>query len=881
MSEELPNNNESQRDSRLVKFLRRASAIIAAEKGLNNVAKAKLDELASHLHLPDELFDEGLAQLQASSSPVGALTDYEQDFLKFLEHEFSQKRIGSVLSISIEEKAIEHARRRYGIDPHRAGRLIDFQADKSGIGRLSRTDAREFGRRMILEIVGEQLSLDEESEKKVHRIGRRWGCNPDEVEELVTKQITQNELDLKRARRRPLIRGAATLIALALAGLGGKWVYDNYDSLFANPVVKIQPEPKLPQPNLVEAKSELELAFPDLATAIAADNPVTRGDAMWSATEGVLNSSAQNDQQRMALVSWFLKEPVNSVANRFSQSIEKALSAEPKSSRNGALEVPYRAAALALQAVELSGHLESRRKSLLNLLRTKTGLKLSDPSSADTAAIETAIATSQWNRLIESSYRSPGRSSILVEPLLDLTENKLPPSQLQQIASRSIRTIALADKTQWQNMRDPILAVILTADEVQRIEWIDLWLDHYDGSVGFRDFTGKILVTQSNKQPKPAARDYASFLLSERSDWRNRKFKFALLRQQKIRSRFDQLRPFMKSTADTKVNPDLIFQTALTANLCLEAMAIMDSGRGGDDSAWNEVDARLEQYDSRLREFVFLDEQGGANQRPSTAGFDTTLRDRTISTFGDLSKANQAKRIAAIDRLPGLAAKFPSVPQAMASTLATYVLSTQSSDEWIQLQRVLPDLLQWPRVVLAIADQLPNSTATEKQLRTLYTVLAGKPWESSNGALSKEAMSLSLLQLTSEVLLARTKVDPNSTDSDWLRLEKFLQTAYWQRARILGNVGSLPNRSVLENAEQCLIATTKNVPATERAVTMLQSGAGNDLERVVLLNQMLAGMPESKSSANLGARLLKSELKLLQIWNRQREEQLKGLIDGF
>ena len=66
------------RDSRLQTFLRQASAIIASEKGLNNVARAKLDELAQRLHLPDELYERGLLELQGSNSPVGNLTDYEQ-----------------------------------------------------------------------------------------------------------------------------------------------------------------------------------------------------------------------------------------------------------------------------------------------------------------------------------------------------------------------------------------------------------------------------------------------------------------------------------------------------------------------------------------------------------------------------------------------------------------------------------------------------------------------------------------------------------------------------------------------------------------------------------------------------------------------------------
>ena len=184
-SEEQFSGEDMQRDSRSESFLRRASAIIAAEKGLNRVARAKLDELAQSLHLPDELFQKGIEQLQASNSPLSSLTDYEEAFLKFLAHEFSQKRTGAVLSIWIEKKAIAHAQNRYGINAHRAEQLIDHQAEVSGIGRLSRSAAREYGHQMILDVVGDRLTLDEAANKKIDRITRRWGCDAEEVAELI------------------------------------------------------------------------------------------------------------------------------------------------------------------------------------------------------------------------------------------------------------------------------------------------------------------------------------------------------------------------------------------------------------------------------------------------------------------------------------------------------------------------------------------------------------------------------------------------------------------------------------------------------------------------------------------------------------------------
>lgn len=866
------------RDSRLQTFLRQASAIIAAEKGLNNIAKAKLDDLAQRLHLPDELYDRGLRELQGSNSPIGSLTDYEQAFLKFLTHEFSQKRKGTVLSISIEEKAIAHAKNRFGISAHRAEQLIDYQAEESGIGRLSRTDAREYGRQMILDIIGDQISLDEKTDVRVFRIGRRWGCDVEEVESLVSSTLAANIKAARKELRRPMLLGAATMVCVVLIGLATWWLVENRESVFGKPVAKHDPTPVVADPVVVpdpeETKSVLETAFPDFANLISSDDPNSRADGIANATERMLSSPTENLQQLDALRAWYLQETDSQVANRFVQVIEEALDSEPVSNRNNALAFPYRAAMMAEKIYQSSEFPDPHRRKgrLLKILDTRF------PSGA--TPTDSLIANRQWNQVIQNSWQAPGRNSILVQPLAELTLTKLSAKELQQYVSRSVRTIILADRVQWRNMKEAIRTAIESADDVQRMEWIDIWIDDFDGSRGFRQFAGPFLVLGSLKEPKPEARDYESFLVAERSDWRNRRLRPALLRHQKISDSIEKLKPYFNAVSDSNVTPDLIFQTASAANLCLEAMSIMDSGRGGDESAWSDVDVQIERLDSRLRDFVFLDEQDNGIAKVSSAGFDTTLRDRTLAAFDDLSKSNRARRLAAIERLPGLVAKFDSIPQPMADSIANYLVSPIEADEWLQMQRVTAEFPKWPRLVLAIADRLPDSTATIDQTMTMYSVLTSTPWDASINGDWRSAMSLSLLKWSHATLLSDDAIDPNSSGSDWIRLEKFLQTAYFRRSRLLGVENVEPSRSVLGNAKQCVRAASKNLAATDRAIGLVLDSASSEMESVVFLNQMLGGMQSSSEAATIGSRLLESELNLLWTWNRQRSEHLKGVTDG-
>ena len=864
------------RDSRLEAFLRQASAIIAAEKGLNNAAKAKLDELAMRLHLPDELFETGLQQLQDSNSPIGELTSYEQGFIDFLIKEFGRMPKGTVLSISIEEKAIAHAKEKFEIPAHRAEKLIGYQTAESGFGRLSRSDAKDFGRQSILDHVGEKVSLDKRTEARVFRIGRRWGCPQEEVEQLLNERFAENRRIAKVEQQRPVMLGIATVVCVSLIGVASWWLVSNREMIFGKPVVIKDPVPivKVVE-ETVEPATEMESLFAEFGESLKSENVTTRGDAIAKVTNRVLNSRQDMSRQFRAIAAWYFDEKDPAVASRVVQAIDKALSDEPKSNRNGALGLPYRAVAMAISMSRLVPieEVSPRAKAITQVLKNRTGVEWADSAGPGLSSYDSAIANRQWNQLIQSSWTSPGRCSILVEPLAALTQSKLPVATQQQFVSRSVRTIIIADRLQWRNMKTAIQQTITSADEIQRMEWIDVWLDQYDGTVGFREFTASLLMKGDENAPGP-------FLHSKRKQWRNRQLRPALVRHQKIAEKIERLKSYISGNVDSKVDPDLVFQAASAANLCLEALSITASGRGSDESAWKDVDVQLERFDQRLRDFVFLEEPLKSSvPKVSSAGFDTTARDRALNSFSDLSDANQASRLAAIERLPRIAARFESIPKPMAAAFARYLLSPIDSDEWLQMQRVLPDVAKWPQLVLAISDQLPNSSVSIDQAMTMNTVLTGSLPEGTSGDQWRDELSLRLLKFVHDSMTLDEVVDPNSSDSDWGRLEKYFASTYYRRNILLGGDGFVGDRSALNLAKQCVKTVSNDVAAAERAIGLIESATENEMEQIVMFNRLLGENAESNHSATVGARLFKSELDLLMKWNLEREKQLQELME--
>jgi hypothetical protein len=878
------------RDSRLEAFLRQASAIIAAEKGLSNSAKAKLEDLAGRLHLPDELFEIGLQQLQDSNAPIGELTAYERGFLKFLLKEFKRMPGGTVLSISMEEKAIAHAKNKFEIPSHRAEQLIEYQTRESGFGRLSRADAREFGRQSILESIGEKTQLNEEVEERVYRLGRRWGYTQEEVNVLVDEKLRENYQLAKAERRRPIILSLALLICVSMVGAGAWWLYQNREQIFAlNELTQPDPAPaeiETPVEAEVEpkSKSKIESLFPAYADSFRSGTIEQRQQAIEAMIVQTLEAPQNENEQANVLREWYLAEPNPIVADRLVQVIDRSLSEQPVSNRNQRLAMPYRAAefSVGICIMEATTAIESQRiEAIESIVRNRTSVSFADVKNA-LAKMEATIAVRQWSNLIQNSYSQPGRSSILIEPLADLTKTKLNQNQYQDFVSRSVRAVLMNDKSQWRNVKQAIKDSIASSDQIQQIEWIEIWLDEFDGSFGFRDYTSELLTRSRGIESELTMLETESFLKTQRLNWRNRLLQPAIVRHQKINESISKLQPMFQAAQQQDADPDLIFLAVQLANICLESNSILQSGNAGNPSAWSEIDSQFSKLDQRLRDFMFLNDNVSSDPKVSSAGFDTTNLERTLDAFSDRTQRNGSKRLAAIERLPKLTDRFESIPTPMANELAVYLTSPIEADEWLQVQRVVSDLVNWPRVLLAISDQLPESTASIDQTVMLSNLLTGEVWQGEKSSNWRVDLSEKIFGLAHEVLQLEELTDPSASDSDWLRLEKFLESAYYRRAILLGADETQTNRSAVRMAEVCFKATVSNESVASRAVEMIKAETANEIEQVVLLNRMLSDMRSSSANPNVsvGMQLLQVELQILKRWQDEFNHHFAEMIDA-
>lgn len=926
----------SARDSRLEAFLRQASAIIAGEKGLTNAAKARLDELATKLHLPDELFQQGLEQLQDSNAPIGDLTAYEKGFLKFLSREFSKMPESSVLTISMEDQAVAIASDKFQLTPDRAEQLIDFQSRAFRFGRLSREEAKQYGRQMMLDCIGDAVEIEPETKKRIDRLGRHWGVAVVDIDELTLQALTSNRRQAGRAstglraiRWRVAIVVLAAVLIVSVAGYGW-WQTNRSPDLNPQPADDVGivdttkpqhgtafPTNAAEPPVMAEppAMAELQRLFPDFSTRLAATDEVARATAFQDLVHVSLQRNLSPDQSQ-ALAEFYLRTPSIAVAQRLERELDAALSVATQELSASRLATPYRASDIAIAVCGpskrvLTSEMRTRQSRIAAAVSNRIGVDLavadlSLRNDALASAIKTtvgaAIARSQWNRLIQSGWSSPSRSAVLVQPLFELTESRLDADTLNLLLQRSVRTILQSDPSLWSEIKTPLRRTIAASDEIQTVQWIETYFQKYNATSAFRRFTAPLLATRIESNPALPTDEISAQLQRFRNDYRNLLLRPALVRHAKIEALIVRLQERLSvDDPETSDAADLIFQAVAAGNLCLEMNSLADAGRAGDESAYVEIDAQLKRSELRLRDFVFLDDPAAAERDVLPAsGFDTTARDRAFESLADLSDENRATRKNSVAQLAKLALKFDSVPQSQATTLANYLLSPIERSEWLDVQRSVPRFATWQRVLLAVSDQLPDSQAPLDQTLTMLNLLTGKRYEIAQPTAWRQELAWQVF-VDSRQLFSSHAIgsDLGSAGSDWIRLRKYLQTALRRRAELLGASVKPADRSPWSLSQAYLKAVDDN-EKVHRAIELVGRSTKNEILRVAIANRLLLQfLPESgdalskdalskggafskgqaSQAKTTGLQLLDSEAALLQRFNSQRKKVLTGMVD--
>jgi hypothetical protein len=862
----------SRDDAQLRSFLRKAVAVIASERGLNAQSRLKLESLAQHQKLPEELFREAIRRLKENDASLESLSRYERAFVGFLEREM-KKLSGDVLSLSVEQRAIELGKRKYQISGERAEQLIQQQADVLGIERISRSEAESYATKLILELIGDRTEVSEEFRDQLYSKGGKLGLDRDRVDSKILQALKRKQPHHPRWRWWGVI--LMTVLALTIAPL----LYFGW--------FEPAPRPK-PSPNIVQPPAVVEPELPgfriswlsdeshqllekiageglgDLLAPIDSATPGKRAKIYRELIDRICGEEHPNLQTLESLLSQlFIEEPDVQNAALVLQELRGYFGSglDFRDLSMSTFRQQYRANRLLAIMYSKVRHTsaEARGRMLKNEIEGLTGV---DPSNLLLTEFlprtELEVATIQWNQLIQNCLRRPGLAASLVEPLSQLSRTKLPSETLSVFETRLVQTLIQQDSQLWPKMRSSIQSSISQANEEQLVTWIDL-IVHSENSRLKQTFNPS-LIERAKIFPRPrSGADTERALQNVVQSYRNRRLQPLFDRASQVDAA--SVRLLQTSGDGFSVRPDQIAQTIRTTCQNLELVRLV---RGGDflsPDAFGVFDDLMGRKPIRLRDLVSLPGKSRDEQLASSAtASDRRRKSQSLAVLSNLNSKESSRRILALRELEKISSRFSDIDYDDAVVMARYFLTDVNDPEWINIQQTIHSFARWPNLGLAIADQIAFQKSTLDQSLTIARLFTASEIELQTEAstwpddLSDELIRRVYERFETDARLA------NDTDSDWNRLELFLVEEFrnlfkcWDpniRLQSPTNGSRSPSEILLSGVtSKAKLSTFSGVVTRklEAGADMIRSGDFHEMEKSVLASQLLLEILEADVS---------------------------------
>jgi hypothetical protein len=763
-----------EEDVRLKLFMRKAVAIIAAERGFNVASRLKLESLAQHQKLPDKLFNEAVRQLQEQDGQATKVTRYEKEFVRYLSREL-EKIQGGVLSIRMEQNAIELAESKYQINSTRAEFLIQQQAGAASIARVSRTDSEDYAIQLIVERIGNRREIDEELHEELHRSGEKLGLSKERIDREILRLLKANRFEVvKQSVGLNWILATMMLIMIVgvavVVGISVGWIQFGKAVPKPEDVMKTDPPGSLdsmPRPDWLSESTyqmiiELDVDTRLQAMVLSEDTGQRRLAFQRLFAMARQGSGDRKKQLEDGLCRLFYEEPDEETAFRFVEAIsvfielpEEGLgvSAETFQSQRYAsqlLALIYYYSSDKPNSNSNDGRV-SRKRQLATVVSERSGV---DPGQVGFAEFiqqsEIGFSVDQWSYLIQNTWASPGRAAILLQPTYDMTRSSLPSDSLKTFRKRLLQSILEIDPTQWAQLKQPIRESISNCDEFGLVDWADLFIE--TKQAGFRDYVGPLLLEKANIQlTSKRSAEVALAIEAFSSDYRTRTLKPLLTRDEQVESATNDLLERIRINSPS-VSPDLIAQIAFQTNVNLAVAKQVRAGEVRHDTDFLELDQLLAIGQPRLREIVSLPGSNGARvAKASPTASDTNRKNSALDTLQQLESGSLSKRVLALGQLEKIAGRFDDLAYQECEILAGYFLAELDDAEVLNIQRVISSFSEWPTLGLAIADRISFSRIGIDKSLTIARLYFGREFEIEVGETDwRAALQLQMLEGISE-----------------------------------------------------------------------------------------------------------------------------------
>jgi hypothetical protein len=199
-------------------FLQRAAPIIAAERGLTPRARLLLESLSKDMSLSSHDFEEAIAFLQKGEAIAAQAVDPQRARFRELLKRQLRELPAKIVSARHEQTLVAFAVSKLALEEQSARDDIQEVSAELGLRRVPFEQAIAYVDDVVGQKLGDSLTIDLVSRARLLSLGRDWGLDPADVEQLIQDRLADNAAVKQRERmwNVGLIAGSAGAIGLVL-----------------------------------------------------------------------------------------------------------------------------------------------------------------------------------------------------------------------------------------------------------------------------------------------------------------------------------------------------------------------------------------------------------------------------------------------------------------------------------------------------------------------------------------------------------------------------------------------------------------------------------------------------------------------------------------
>lgn len=794
----------SSGDPRLQEFLRRASPILAAERGWNERSRLKIKSLADDLNLPQELYDLAVTLLKKGELLFeDRFTTYERAFLKHLHRQFT-KSGESVLTAADETRAIKLARRDFEIPQIRARQLVRRIAEQLGMSRVSKLDAVEYVANVVDELVGDATVVPDNTRQRIAEAGKKWGVEANQVEILIRNRIEANRPTRPSPapwKIRFLAATASLLLMLALVWisqwmLGGEWYgAPRENTPPTDPSGSSVPPPDTPSWP-VWWSTETKNQFADFTAdhrAVRFPHPLLLADQEGDRLTGyqaivdlIRLDGGEFSQRCVQLFAQFYQDESASVCRQMGDIL---IQLGPSGDR---LPSNIRGFAKTWQAVDLLNAClerplpENKLTLLDDVTRKLAGVSVRQPDFSD--QMRAAVIQQQWRLLKSRSQDEPERAANLIDGLGDLTRQQSSLANPAEYAA--VVNLLTIRPGVWNAMRQSLERALETADEDQQ-RYLYL-LENNSGIPEFQAWLGTRLAERRGIAAQRLTALRLDEALQVSLSLNSGQGRGMQPRWRQLMENRQVQRLLRESPAAT---PQTIGEAVHFATI---AMLLWQSEKTGDPGLVARADELLQSGPRLLT----------VRSRPSSADYpvyrriqrralpsDIRVLEDSLQKLSDPQAFTDQTLATAWERLSRSAPRIRDLSWDQAQSLARYMLEANATSEVVAIEQYGSQMRHWVNLCLALADQVMETDGRIDQALTCSSILLGfQP--SADPQEWRPALRDQILQHVAGGLRHTAEVQGFDSRFQWNELRNLLMDHYRIRCHLLRVPGARSSAAV-------------------------------------------------------------------------------------